>query len=126
MAEGIKTVRFRTLHGPVRWLELCLLCLLPITGALFVLEVPSYLGRAIFREQFLGLFLALLLGAAFLTKPAGKRADSTSVPWYDWLLMLASLVMGLFITVRYPEMAYQLAVVTPTRWLLGASAIVLV
>ena len=70
MAEGEETVRFRTLHGPVRWLELCLLCLVPITGALFVLEVTYFLGIALFREQFLGLFLALLLGATFLTKPA--------------------------------------------------------
>ena len=126
MAEETKTVRFRTLHGPVRWLELCLLCLLPITGALFVLEVPYFLGITIFREQFLGLFLALLLGSAFLTKPAGKRASKTSVPWYDWLLMLASLVVGLFICVHYPKMAYQMAVITPARWLLGATAIVLV
>jgi TRAP transporter 4TM/12TM fusion protein len=126
MAKGIETVRFRTLHGPARWLELFLFCLLPITGALFVMEVPSVLGIAIFREQFLGLFLAFLLGAAFLTRPAGKRASNTSVPWYDWLLMLASLVMGLFIAVRYPQISYQLAVVTPTKWLLGVIAIVLV
>jgi TRAP transporter 4TM/12TM fusion protein len=126
VAEGTETFRFRTLHGSLRRLELCLLCLLPISGSLFVLEVPSFLGIAIFREQFLGLFLALLLGAAFLTKPAGKRAASTSVPWYDWLLVLASLVVGLFIAVHYPEMAYQLAVITPTKWLLGAITIVLV
>ncbi len=126
MVEGIKTVRFRTLHGPVRWLELCLLCLLPITGAMFVLEVPYFLGITIFREQFLGFFLALLLGSTFLTKPSRKCVSSTSVPWYDLLLMLASLVVGLFIAVRYPEMAYRLAVITPTKWLLGATTIVLV
>jgi len=126
VAEGSKTVRFRTLHGPVRWLELCFLCLLPITGALFVLEVPYFLGITIFREQFLGLFLALVLGATFLTKPAGKRESNTSVPWHDWLLLLASLAVGLFIVVGYPKMAYQLALITPARWLLGATAIVLV
>jgi len=124
--EGVVAVRYRTLQGPARWLELCLLCLIPITGALFVLEVPYFLGITIFREQFLGLFLALVLGGAFLTRPAGKRASMTSVPWYDWLLVLAGLAVGLFIVVRYPSMAYQMAVITPTKWLLGAVAIVLV
>ena len=60
--EGLEAVRYRTLHGPARWLEVSLLCLIPVTGGLFVLEVPYFLGITIFREQFLGLFLALLLG----------------------------------------------------------------
>ena len=131
--EGVETVRFRTLQGPARWLELCVLCLIPITGAMFVLEVPYYLNKwvsgvdfTIFREQFLGWFLALVLAGTFICKPAGKNSSSTSVPWYDWLLMLAGLVVGLFIAIRYPQMAYTQAIITPTKWILGATAIVLV
>jgi len=131
--EGVDAVRYRTLQGPARWLELCVLCLIPITGALFVLEVSYYLQKwvpgidfTIFREQFLGLFLALVLAGTFICKPGGKNAAATSVPWYDWLLMLASVVVGLFIAIRYPQMAYTQAVITPTKWILGAIAIVLV
>jgi len=120
--DSIKPVRYRELQGPERWLELCVLCLIPTTGALFVLEVPYYLQRwvpgidfTIFREQFLGLFLALVLAGTFICKPGGKNASTTSVPWYDWLLMLAGVVVGLFIVVRYPAMAYTQAVITPTK-----------
>ena len=124
--EGLEAVRYRTLHGPARWLEVSLLCLIPVTGGLFVLEVPYFLGITIFREQFLGLFLALLLGGTFLVRPAAERASTTSVPWYDWLMALGGLVVGLFITINYPNMAYSMAVITPAKFILGGLAIVLV
>lgn len=126
MAGQVETSRFRTLQGPTRWLELLFLCLIPVSGALHVLEVPHFLGLTLFPQQFLGFMLALMLGATFLCAPAWKGASRIAVPWYDWLLMLAGLSVGFFIVIRYPEMAYRLAVVTPAKWMFGLLSIILV
>ena len=72
MAQG----KFRTLSGGARAVERGLLALLTAAGALWVLEAQTRLPRAIFKEQYLGLFLELALGATFLGARAGRRASS--------------------------------------------------
>ena len=122
MAEG----RFRTLSGTPRAVEQGLLALLTAAGALWVLEVHTWLPRAIFKEQYLGLFLALALGAAFIATRAGRRAPLDRVPWYDWALAAAGLAVGLYVGVLYPTIAYQLGVLTWDKVTFGALAVLLV
>lgn len=98
---------------------------IPIAGVLFALQVPSRLGVALFREQYLGLLLALALGATFLGTRASPTGRQGEVPWYDWMLALASLAVGGYIAAYYPVIADRLAVLSPERWLLGAVALVL-
>ena len=122
MAEG----RFRTLSGTPRAVEQGLLALLTAAGALWVLEAHTWLPRAIFKEQYLGLFLALALGAAFIATRAGRRAPLDRVPWYDWALAAAGLAVGLYVGVLYPTIAYQLGVLTWDKVTFGALAVLLV
>jgi TRAP transporter 4TM/12TM fusion protein len=115
----------RELGGAARVLERAALVAIPAAGVLFVLQVPSRLGVALFREQYLGLLLALALFAAFLGTRATRRARSAGVPWYDALLALGSLLVGGYVAVYYPAIADRLAVLTPDKWVLGVMAVLL-
>ncbi|MEK7363311.1 MAG: TRAP transporter fused permease subunit, partial [candidate division NC10 bacterium] len=77
-------------------------------------------------EQYLGLFLALALGAVFLGVKSHARGHAHRVPWYDWLLCLGGLAVGGYVVVLYPTIAYRLGVLTPDKVWLGALAILLV
>ena len=48
------------------------------------------------------------------------------MPWYDALLAIASLVVGLYVTIFYPTIAYRLSDLSPERWILGGIAVLLV
>jgi len=122
VAEG----RFRTLSGTPRAVEQGLLALLTAAGALWVLEAHTWLPRAVFKEQYLGLFLALALGAAFIATRAGRRAPLDRVPWYDWALAAGGLAVGLYVGVLYPTIAYQLGIITWDKVTFGALAVLLV
>ncbi|MFQ5849786.1 MAG: TRAP transporter permease [Candidatus Binatia bacterium] len=122
-SEGSK---FRTLQGPLKRVETSLLTLMVLSGVLFVLDVHLYLGKVILREQFLGLFLALVLASVFLGVPASGRSPRDRVPWYDLVLALLGLTVGLYVAIVYPRILFRLAVLTPDKWLLGALAILLI
>jgi TRAP transporter 4TM/12TM fusion protein len=96
-----------------------------VLGGLFTLEIYFYLGEAIYREQYLGVFLALILAGVFLSTPAGPKAPLERVPWYDLLFAALGLVVGLYIAIQYPELVYTQAFVTVDKWLLGGLAILL-
>lgn len=120
------TTKFRTLTGPARGIELVLLCALTLVGAAWAGEVHIQLGLAVFKEQFLGLFLALAFPSAFVAVKARRDEPGDRVPWHDWLLAAAGAVTGGYLLVRYPVLAAQLAVLTPDKVWLGALAILLV
>ncbi len=117
-------VQVRRLTGLPARVERAALVALPLAGTLFALQVPSYLGLALFREQYLGLLLALALMATFLGVPASPEARGP-VPWHDWILAAMSLLVGGYVAVRYPAIAERLAVLTVDKWLLGAAGVLL-
>ena len=53
-----------------------------LSGMFFLLDVPQRLDWQVFHEQYIGLFLALSLGAIFLLIP-GSRRHVQRIPWYD-------------------------------------------
>jgi TRAP transporter 4TM/12TM fusion protein len=118
--------RFRTLGGGARAIERAVLGALALAGIGWALGLQRTLSAAIFKEQYLGLFLGLALAAVFVTTPAYRGAPATRIPWYDWLLAAAGLAVGLYVAVRYPTLAYSLGVITPDKVVLGAAAILLV
>src|ERR1043165_3430968 len=104
--------RFRTLSGAPAKLLRALLISLTVLGSLWALEVHNYFEITFFQQQSLGLFLALALGSVFLAvKPQAKQAGD-SVPWYDWLLALGGLAIGLYVTILYPTIAYRLGILS--------------
>jgi TRAP transporter 4TM/12TM fusion protein len=116
---------FREPGGPAQVVQRGLAVALTVVGLLYVLHVPGLLRIALFREQYLGVMIGLALGLTFLSVPATHRSARHSVPWYDWLLAGGGVLVGGYVAVLYPVIAYRLAEVTPEKWLLGLVAIVL-
>ena len=120
------TEKFRRLGGVPRIVEHLLLVSLTLLGAAWAAEAQHVLRWAFFREQYLALVLALALAAVFVgvRARAGERGDH--VPWHDWALALGGLVVGGYVMIRYPTIAYQLGVLTWDKVALGALTIVVV
>src|SRR3990172_13224330 len=118
--------RFRSLRGSLGLWEKILLGAIPVVGAFFVWDVPFYLGLALLREQYLGLFLALVLGAVFLSVPPSSRADRHRVPWYDLLFSCLGLVVGLYAALFFPEIMRRMGDPDALRLVLGVFAILLI
>jgi TRAP transporter 4TM/12TM fusion protein len=118
--------KFRSLSGASRLLAQFLLGSLTILGSLWALGVQHSLPWAFFNQQYLGLFLALGLASIFVAVKATPKESGNHVPWYDWFCAIAGLLVGLYVAVFYPTIAYRLAVLSPDRWILGGLAVFLV
>src|SRR5437773_5079413 len=118
--------KFRQVDGAARVIERALLVLLAVAGSLWATQVHHYLPFAFFNEQYLGLFLGLGLAPVFLVVRATPRSPLPRVPWYDWLGCAGALVVGGYVTVFYPSIAYSLGALSWDRLLLGGLTIVLV
>jgi TRAP transporter 4TM/12TM fusion protein len=120
------STRFRSFTGVTAALARTLLCALTLLGAFWALDVHEIMEWTFFKEQYLGLFFALAMTSIYINVKARASDDGAVIPWFDWLLALASLIVGGFVTVMYPSIAYRLAMLSPERWLLGGAAILLI
>jgi TRAP transporter 4TM/12TM fusion protein len=125
MAETELT-KFRSLTGLVGLWEKCLLAAIPVAGIVFVSDAPFYFGLAILREQYLGWFLALILGAVFLSVPPSSRSDYHSVPIYDLLFSFLGIAVGLYAAIFFPEIMQRMGEPDTLRLALGVVAILLI
>lgn len=139
-ADDAQVTGLRQLKGvPALWCRV-LVVLIPVSGIPFVLKLHTYLGIALFREQYGGLFLGLLLGAVFLLYPGSKTGPWQRAPWYDLVLSVLGVSVGVYLAVMYPEIAFTtlpsgtsiafatlaiLLVIEATRRVLGWSLVVL-
>ena len=118
--------RFRTLTGvPAKTLR-SLLISLTVLGSLWALEIHNYFQITFFKQQYLSLFLALALGSVFIAVKTYPQQAGDRVPWYDWLLALGGMAIGLYVTILYPTIAYRLGILSPDRWIFGGLALILV
>ena len=120
------TTKFRSLSGAPAKLARLLLCALTLLGALWALEIHDAFSWTFFKEQYLGLFFALVLASIFINVKARSSDADDVIPWHDWLLAIAGLIVGGYVTVMYPVIAYRLGVLSPERWILGGMAILLI
>ena len=120
-AEKVEFARFRFHPGPIGRVQQILLVFLTVSSATFALDVPSYFGLVVFKQQAIGLFIGLTLASVFLGIPAKK--ESTRLPWYDFLFAVLGLVVGLNVAIRYPALLDTQAFFTPDKWILGGIAI---
>lgn len=121
-----ETSRSRNLRGITRLLWCAVLAALPLAGLVYILGIHVYFRLSVFEEQYVGLFLALLLFCTFIGTPARRGEPSDRVPWYDWLLAALGLATGLYITVWYPEIITRMGSVTPARVVFGTLAVLLI
>jgi len=123
-AEG--QPRFRQFRGAAGTGIKLWLGIIPVMGTVYALNVPSYLGVIVYKQQYLGLFLTLILSAIFFLAPATKKAPRDRLPWYDVLLTILSLVVGGYVAIRYPYLIPRLGFITATNVILSAITIILV
>lgn len=102
-----------------------LLISITVLGSLWALEVHHHFEVTFFKQQYLALFLALGLCSVFIAVKAFPNQSSDHVPWYDWLLSLGGMAIGLYVTILYPTIAYRLGILSPDRWIFGGLAILL-
>ena len=121
-----ESVKFRTLHGPMALVQKTLLCLIPVLGIIFILDIPSYLRISVPQGQYLGVFVALILGSVFIVAPPTAKSARDRVPWYDMVLSVLGLTVGLYLTVRYDDILIHMGQPGPDRLILAAIAVLLV
>jgi TRAP transporter 4TM/12TM fusion protein len=120
------TSKFRTLSGRPRAVEGTLLIALTLTSATWATQVHHHLPWAFFNEQFLGAFLGLSLASVFIAVKARGGEAGDRVPVFDWALSALGLVVGGYVSVMYPTIAYRLGELTTDRVALGTAAVLLV
>ncbi|MGJ9385264.1 hypothetical protein [Salipaludibacillus sp. CF4.18] len=119
--------RFRNLSGYQLKIWNVLLFLIPTLGISYILSLYSYFSILIYREQYIGLFLALILTSIYLAVPArSNEKNKKNAPWYDLLLACLGLTVGLYIAIYYPEILTSFGIITLERLLLSVTAIVLI
>ena len=91
--EKKKVDKYRSL-GPVSgWVSKILLGAIPVCCILFIIDVPTLLGTMLYKQQYLGLFLALFLASTFLNIPPSKKSPRDRLPWYDIILAVIPFVI---------------------------------
>lgn len=118
--------RYRALKGPARLYQKALGISIPIIGIVFILNLPLYFGISLFNQQFLGLFLGLLMALMFIILPPSPKSSRRSLPWYDLIFSLLSLFTGFYIFICYPDLISTIGVITPFRVFIGTIVISLV
>lgn len=110
----------------IRCFVYSLLIIIPVAGILYVLGLHQTLRINIYAEQYIGLFLGLVLGGIFLMVPASKSAPRDRIPWYDWILSVLGLNAGFYLLFFYPEIILSMGYVTTGRFVLSVIAIILI
>lgn len=125
--NDIKKKKTRDIKNPfVRNIWMIILALLPISGVLYLLSIHEYFQIFIYKEQYVGWFLALMLSGIFLGVPAGNRASREKIPWYDWILAALGFNAGIYMLIFYPQILDSFGQVTLIRYILSIIAVLLI
>lgn len=118
--------RYRQLRGPIGVIWKGLLISITIIGILYILSIQQYFNLSFMKEQYVGLFLALILTSVYMGVPANKKASRIKIPWYDWIFAASGTVVGLYIAINYQEIVNTFGVITPLRVILSVLATFLI
>ena len=118
--------RIRDPKGFIGILAKTTLSIIPVVGTFYVLHLPEYLRIAIYKEQYLGVVLSLILISTFLTVPATKSASRERLPWYDAILAILVVITGGYVVVFYGEIIPTLGYLMTHRIIMGGIMIILI
>ncbi len=112
----------RTFHiGPVKWivfLGLLAFSLFQLTASIF---------QFIPRQLLLSIHLGFALSLIFILFPASKKhSRKDKVAWYDILLAIGSIVVGLYWPIMQQEIVSRVGIMTTSDFIVGILAVVLV
>ena len=111
---------FNKLFERLRWWSYPVIA---VIGLLIIIDVPAYFKISLYTEQYLGIYLTMILFGTFISNPYKKGADFNAV---DLILALLSLPAGLYLTFQYPYIAVNMGVITVGRTICGVIAILLI
>ncbi len=94
-----------------------------IVGIAIIVDVPAYFRIAIYTEQYLGIYLAMVLFGIFISMPRRKGASFNVV---DLALAVLSIAAGLFITIYYPQISQTIGKANNVRMVFGSVAVLLI
>lgn len=98
----------RTIDPAVNILRAGLAALLTLGSLAWSAQVPSWLGVALFTEQFLSAMLGVALALVYLHYPARRRSQRTVLPWYDAALATLGFAAGWYVAFTYPDLIKKL------------------
>ncbi len=98
--------------------------LVTVTCLQWALDLPQYIGIAVFTEQVLALVLGLALALAFHAVSA-KGKPQVSLSWLDMALGWLALGACLWVMVHYPRLIIEMGQTTPEVLALAGIIIVL-
>ncbi len=108
------------LFEKMRWIAFPIIA---VIGLLIIIDVPSYFRISMYTEQYLGIYLSMVLFGTYIANPYKKGADFNAL---DLILALSALSSGLYIAFAYPSIAVNMGVVTTARTIFGVMAILLI
>jgi len=117
---------FRSLDGWLGRFVKWTLTAIPLVGCFFIMDIPFYLRWTILNEQYKGLILAMVLSCTFIIAPASRKSQRNRVPWYDLVLAILGIVVGLYIAIFYREIVENMGNITQDRVIVGTIAFVLI
>lgn len=118
--------RFRKYNGALGVLVKVLQTSIPLISIFFILRVPSRLGMSLWVEQYLALFLGIVMVLVFLKVPVTKKASYSRLPWYDSVSAVLSAIVFLYLAFYFPDFQEVIGgIVHPQVVLLGIICIML-
>ena len=126
MAEPGGESRFRRYKGVARLWQDILLILVPVLGITSILNLPLYFGLSFYLQQYLAIFFSLVLALVFLQVPVREKMAMDTLPWYDSILAVLSLIVGFYAAIFYKDIVVEIGLLIPHRILLGTVVVLLV
>ncbi len=126
MAEPGEESRFRRYKGIAHLWQDVLLVLVPVIGIISILNLPLYFGLSFYLQQYLSIFFSLVLALVFLQVPVRKKMAMDTLPWYDSILAVLSLIVGFYAAIFYKDIVVEIGLLIPHRILLGTVVVLLV
>lgn len=119
-------IRFIKHKGVLGIIEKVLLICIPINGIIAIVDLFLYFGKSVWVEQYMAVFLSLILTLFPLLVPAKKEGLHEKVPWYDVLLSILGFIVGLYVVIFYPDIVSTSGLTPLDRTIIGSIAIFLI
>ena len=118
--------RFRRHEGILGFIERVLLVCIPISGVIAIIDIFLYFDKSVWIEQYMALFLGLIMTLVPSLVPATKNSPRDRLPWYDGVLSLTGAALGLYVILFYPDIVTTSGLTPWDRTIMGAIAILFI
>jgi TRAP transporter 4TM/12TM fusion protein len=118
--------RYRRHKGLLGAIERLLLMCIPVVGVVTMLDVFLYFGKSVWVEQYLAVFLGIIMTLVPLLVPATKTSPRDRVPWFDVALSIIGFIIGFYVVIFYPAIVTTSGLTPLDRTILGATAILFI